>query len=107
MTLSQALHKLRKHWSVLPHESKASHEAVWIRLPPPEDVSDVEEEWVGMRGDGSLIWAYTLGYGYGEGTQEPASRKEVQVLQCDRTDMEKRWKEAIITFAETSCAHDV
>jgi hypothetical protein len=105
MTFSQALQKIRTHWKVLPPERKASHEAVWIRMPPA-DAAEVEEEWVGMRGDGSLVWAYTLGSGYGEGTQEPASRKEVQVLPCDRKDMEQRWKEAIITCAETSCAHD-
>jgi len=82
MTFSQALQTIRKHWKVLPHESKVSHEAVWIRIPP-EDAAEVYEEWVGVRGDGSLVWAYTSGYGYGEGTQETERRKEVQVLQCD------------------------
>jgi hypothetical protein len=57
MTFSQALQTIHKHWKVLPHESNASHEAVWIRIPP-EDAAEVEEEWVGMRGDGSLVWAY-------------------------------------------------
>ena len=83
MTLSQALQTIHKHWQVLPHENKDGHEAVWIRIPP-EDAAEVYAEWVGMQSDGSFIWAYTLGYGYGEGTQEPASRKEVQVLQCVR-----------------------
>jgi hypothetical protein len=106
MTLSQALQTIHKHWKVLPHESKDGHEAVWIRIPP-EDAAEVYAEWVGMRSDGSLIWAYTLGYGYGEGTQEPASHKEVQVLQCDRRDIPQWWKAAIITFAETFCDHDV
>ena len=101
MTLSQALQTIRKHWKVLPHESKDGHEAVWIRIPP-EDAAEVYAEWVGMRGDGSLVWAYTLGYGYGEGTQEPVSRKEVQVLQCDRRDIPQRWNDALITFAETA-----
>ena len=55
-----------------------------------------------MRGDGSLVWAYTSGYGYGDGKQETASLQEVKVLQCDRKDMPKQWKEALITFAETS-----
>jgi hypothetical protein len=106
MTLSQALQKIRKHWKVLPHESKASHEAVWIRMPP-EDAAEVYEEWVGVRGDGSLVWAYTSGYGYGEGTQATEQLHEVRVLQFDRKAMPKRWKEAMLTFAETSCAHDV
>ena len=56
MTFSQALQKIRKHWQVSPHESKAGYEAVWIRIPP-EDAAEGYEEWVGMRGDGSLVWA--------------------------------------------------
>ena len=101
MTLSQALQKIRKHWKVLPHESKDSHEAVWIKMPP-EDAAEVEEEWVGMRGDGSLVWAYASGYGYCDGNPETESPQEVTVLQFDRKDMPKRWKAALITFAETS-----
>ena len=102
MTFSQALHTIHKHWQVLPHERKASHEAVWIRIPPTDEASEVEEEWIGMRGDGSLVWASTSGYGYGDGKQETASLQEVKVLQFDRKDMPKQWKEALITFAETS-----
>jgi hypothetical protein len=48
MTFSQVL-KIRKHWQVLPHESKASHEAVWIRIPPTHEAAEVEEEWIGRR----------------------------------------------------------
>ena len=101
MTLFHALHTIRKRWKVLPHERKASHEAVWIRMPP-EDAAEVYEEWVGMRGDGSLVWAYTSGYGYGEGTQAMEPLHEVTVLQCDRKDMPQRWKDALITFAATA-----
>jgi len=101
MTLARALQTIRKHWRVLPHESKASHEAVWIRIPL-EDAAEVYEEWVGMRGDGSLVWAYTSGYGYSDGKHAPENLQEVTVLQFDRKDMPKRWKDALITFAETS-----
>jgi len=106
MTFSQALQTIRKHWKVLPHESKASHEAVWIRMPP-EDAAEVEEEWVGMRGDGSLVWAYASGCVYRDGKQEIGSVHEVKVWQFDRKDMPKPWKEAMITFAETSVNHDI
>jgi len=101
MSLAQALQTIRKHWRVLPHESKASHEAIWIRIPP-EDAAEVYEEWVGMRGDGSLVWAYTSGYGYRDGTHATEHLQEVKVLQFDRKDMPKRWQEALITFAETA-----
>jgi hypothetical protein len=107
MTLSQALQKIRKHWRGLPHESKASHEAIWIRIPPTDEESEADEEWIGMRGDGSLVWAYTSGLVSSDGNPETACRKEVQVWQFDRKDMPKSWKAALITFAETSCDHDV
>src|ERR1051326_5307241 len=100
MTFSQALQKIRKHWRVLPHAIKEGHEAVWIRIPP-EDAAEVYEEWVGMRGDGSLVWAYTSGYGYGEGRQATGQLHEMQVLEFERKDMPQRWKEALITFADT------
>jgi hypothetical protein len=101
MTFSQALQKIRKHWRVLPHESKASHEAVWIRIPP-EDAAEVYEEWIGMRGDGSLVWAYASGYASRASNPETESLQEVKALQFDRTDMPKQWKAAIIAFAETT-----
>jgi hypothetical protein len=74
---------------------------------PPEDAAEVEEEWVGVRGNGALVWAYTSGYGYREGTHVIESLQEVKILQFERKDMPKRWKEALITFAETSCDHDI
>ena len=101
MTFSQALQTIRKRWKVLPHERKEDREAVWIRMPP-EDAAEVSEEWVGMRGDGSLVWAYTSRYGYRESTQATEQRHEVQVLQFDRKDMPQRWKDALITCAATT-----
>ena len=101
MTFSQALHTIRKRWKGLPHASKASHEAFWIRMPP-EDAAEVEEEWVGMRGDGSLVWAFASRYAYRKGHPETERRKEVTVWQVERKDMPQRWKAAMITFAETS-----
>jgi hypothetical protein len=107
MTFSQALQKIRKHWRVLPHECKASHEAVWIRIPPTDEASEGEEEWIGMQGDGSLVWAYASGYASSDGNPETASRQEVQVWQFDRKDMPKPWKAAMITFAQNSCDQSV
>lgn len=66
MTLAHALQTIRQPWRGLPHESTASHEAIWIRISS-EDAAEVYEEWVGMRGAGSLVWAYTSGYGYRDG----------------------------------------
>ena len=66
-----------------------------------------EEEWIGMRGDGSLVWAYASGFVPRDSNPETTSRTEVQVWQFDRKDMPKPWKAALITFAETSCDHDV
>ena len=74
---------------------------------PPADAAEVDEAWVGMRGDGSLVWAYASGFVPRDSNPETTSRTEVQVWQFDRKDMPKPWKAALITFAETSCDHDV
>lgn len=107
MTFSQALQTIRKHWKVLPHAIKEGHDAVWIRIPPTDETSEGDEEWIGMRGDGSLVWAYASGFVPSDSNPETARRTEVQVWQFDRKDMPKSWKEALITFAATSCDHDV
>jgi hypothetical protein len=52
MSLAHALQTIRQPWRVLPHESTASHEAIWIRIPP-EDAAEVYEEWVGTRRGGA------------------------------------------------------
>ena len=52
MSLAHALQTIRQPWRVLPHESTASHEALWIRIPP-EDAAEVYEEWVGTRRGGA------------------------------------------------------
>jgi hypothetical protein len=89
MTFSQALQTIHKHWKVLPHEIKASHEAIWIRIPPTDETSEGEEEWIGMRGDGSLVWAYASGYISRASNPKTESHKEVKVWQFDRKDMLK------------------
>ena len=107
MTFAQALQKIRTHWRVLSHASKEGHEAVWLRIPPTDATCEGDEEWIGMRGDGSLVWAYASGFVPRESHPETASRQEVQVWQFDRKDMPKSWKVALITFAETACEHNI
>jgi hypothetical protein len=85
MTLAQALHLIRKHWQALPHTSKAGHDAVWIRLPPTDEL--VEEEWVGIESTGTVVWAYASGCAAAHRPQETASDTEITVLQCDRKDI--------------------
>jgi hypothetical protein len=99
MTFAQALQKIRTHWRVLSYASKEGHEAVWLRIPPTDETFEGDEEWIGMRGDGSLVWAYASGFVPRESHPETASRQEVQVWQFDRKDMPKSWKVALITFA--------
>jgi hypothetical protein len=98
MTLTQALHKIHQYWQALPHASKASHEAVWIRIPPTDEL--VEEEWVGIEGDGTVVWAYASGCASAHGPQETESDAEIKVLQCNRKDIPQPWQAAIIRFAD-------
>ena len=99
MTLAQALHLIRKHWQALPHTSKAGHDAVWIRLPPTDEL--VEEEWVGIESNGTVVWAYASGCAAAHRPQETASDTEITVLQCDRKDIPQSWQAAIMQLADT------
>jgi hypothetical protein len=98
MTLAQALSIIRKHWQALPHTSKAGHDAVWIRLPPTDEL--VEEEWVGIESNGTVVWAYASGCAAAHRPQKTASDTEITVLQCDCKDIPQSWQAAIMQFVD-------
>ena len=96
MTLAQALYIIRKHWQALPHTSKAGHDAVWIRLPPTDEL--VEEEWVGIASKGTVVWVYASGCAAAHRPQKTASDTKITVLQGDCKDIPQSWQAAIAQF---------
>ena len=99
MTLTEALKRIKTNWSKLPHEIKDGSEAVWI-ADYNAGSYEVDEEWIGMKGDGSLIWAYASGCSCWDGTYNSKPIPTLKSFQFNVKEMSKDWKNAIIRFAE-------
>jgi len=64
---------------------QAGHDAVWIRLPPTDEL--VEEEWVGIASKGTVVWVYASGCAAAHRPQKTASDTKITVLQGDCKDI--------------------
>lgn len=102
LTYKQALAKIEKNWSKLPHDIKNGHEAVWIANSDIAGSYEVDEEWIGMKGDGTLIWAYASGCSCWSGDYDTAVEKTIKSFKLNHKWTPDEWEEKIIKFAETS-----
>lgn len=101
MTIDTALEKIKENWASYPHDSKNGHEAVWIAKDDMADSYEVDEEWIGMKGDGSLVWAYASGCSCWDGDYESQNEKTVKAFKLNHQIAPEKWEEAIIKFAES------
>lgn len=64
---------------------------------------EADYEKIGMKGDGSLIWAYASGCSCWDGdysVHEFHDPKEIHTFEFNHEQVKKEWKEMIIQFAE-------
>lgn len=101
MTIEKALKKIQKNWASYPHDIKDNQEAVWIAKDDIAGSYEVDEEWIGMKGDGSLVWAYASGCSCWDGTYESQNEKTVKAFRLNHNIAPEKWEEAIIKFAES------
>jgi hypothetical protein len=101
MTIGEALIKIKKDWASYPHDAKDGHEAVWIAKDDIAGDYEVDEEWVGMKGDGSLIWAYASGCSCWSGDYKTQNEKTVKAFKLNHNVAPEIWEEAIIKFAKS------
>lgn len=108
-TINGALKRIKDMWSELPHETREGHEAVWIATSDKADSYEVDEEWIGMKGDGSLVWAYASGCSCWDGDYDTDIIKDIKVFEFTHKEMAEGWKDAIIAFANGTMgeAHDI
>ena len=88
--------------------SKPRIEAVWCGKSDTAGSYEVDEEWIGVRLDGSIAWAYASGCSCWDGDFEEerfASMKEV--ILNHKQHLPEDWERAIIRFAETSVMQDL
>lgn len=100
MTLNEALQHIQDNWAKYPHETKENHEAVWIAKSDIAGSYEVDEEWIGMKGDGSLIWAYASGCSCWYGDYDVAVDKTIKAFKLVHDVPPENWEKAIIAFAE-------
>lgn len=101
MTYKQALKKIQKEWATYPHDTKGGHEAVWMAKSDIAGSYEVDEEWIGMKGDGSLVYAYASGCSCWDGNYDCTCYAEgIKIVKFAHKHGVEEWEKAIIEFAE-------
>lgn len=100
MTIENAIEQIKKDWAKFEHDLKGGHESVWVAVSDLADSYEVDEEWIGIKGDGSLVWAYASGCSCWDGTYDTNVAKEVKVMVLVHKHLPEEWEKAIIKFAE-------
>lgn len=101
MKYKQAIKKILANWGKLPHEVKSGHEAVWIAKSDIAGSYEVDEEWIGIKGDGSLVWAYASGCSCWAGDYDTKVEKTIKAFDLNHKWKSEEWEEKIIAFAES------
>lgn len=101
MTLQEAIKKIVKNWDKYPHEIKDGHEAVWVAKSDQSASYEVDEEWIGIKGNGSLVWAYASGCSCWDGNYNTKVEKTIKAFVLDHKWKPEEWEEKIIKFAGT------
>jgi hypothetical protein len=102
MELQQAIKKILDNWNNLHREVKDGHEAVWVAKSDIADSYEVDEEWIGVKGNGDLVWAYASGCSCWDGDYDTAVEKTVKVFNLNHKWSPEEWEEKIIKFAESN-----
>ena len=113
MNLEDAIKKIVSNYNELLKNqevgfSRPKIEAVWCGKSDTAGSYEVDEEWIGVRLDGSIAWAYASGCSCWDGDFEEerfASMKEV--ILNHKQHLPEDWERAIIKFAETSVMQDL
>lgn len=92
--------KIHNNWGTYQHDRKDGHEAVWIARSEIAGSYEVDEAWIGMKGDGSLVWAYASGCSCWDGRYETKVEKTVKAFTLDHKHTPQERAEKIITFAQ-------
>lgn len=104
MTYEQALTKIQENWGKLPHETIEGHEAVWIIDSDMSGSCGVDYEKVGMKENGTLVWAYASGCSCWSGDYEVHEfhePKEIHAFVFNHEQVKTSWQDMIIKFAES------
>lgn len=103
MTYEEALTKIKENWGKLKHRTIEGHEMVVIIDSDESPDYEVDYEKVGMKGDGSLVWAYASGCSCWDDNYEIHEfhePKEIHTFSFNHDQVKENWQNMIIQFAE-------
>lgn len=112
MTLSKAIKAITAEWEVLRAAQKQNYgtpksEAVWIAQSNIAGSYEVDEEWIGIAKDGSIVWAYASGCSCWDGEYSEEHVKTLKEVTLTHSIPPEEWEKAIIAFAETKQMQDL
>lgn len=75
-------------------------EAVWVAVSDRADSYEVNEEWIGVKRDGTLVWAYASGCSCWDGDYEfkDLKQKTMKAVELVHEREPKEWTDAIKKF---------
>lgn len=100
MTIENALGFVKDNWEKLPKRKIENIEAVWFVSDDIADSYEVDEEHIGMKKDGSLVWAYASGCSCWEGDYDTKPVDDIKVFEFNHTDLKDKWASELIKFVE-------
>lgn len=111
--LETAIEKIKKNWDEVFASQKNlarpgayydnTKNVVWIVGIDTADSYEVHEEWVGLKKDGTLVWAYASGCSCWDGDYEVVEHKHYRSFKSftfNHDQIRDSWKESILKFSE-------
>lgn len=106
--MNEDLEWVKENWSRLPHGVKGGHEAVWFVNDDIAGSYEVDEEWVGMKGDGTLVWAYASGCSCWDGEFNAGLiDKDVKAFEFNHKNMPEEFEKQLVDFVKAEKEKDV
>lgn len=100
MNIKQALKFIKDNWAVLPHNTIEGNEAVWFVDDDKSESYEVDYEKIGMKGDGTLIWAYASGCSCWDGDYQTKPIPDIKVFEFNHAGMSEEWQKQLLAFVE-------
>ena|SRR3990167_620652 len=98
--IEKAKNDILKKWGELEHEIKDGHEAVWFAKSDLSESYEVDEEWLGLKGDGSFVWAYASGCSCWDGDYDGKVEKEIKAFKLEHNRTYEEWENSLTEFVD-------
>lgn len=107
MNIQEAINILKRKYKDLESElgygyGKDEVKAIWFYVSDKADSYEVNEEHVGMKEDGTFVWAYASGCSCwsGDYNTKQCDYKSLKVMEFEHEETPKEWEDALIKLAE-------